>query len=143
MKTAKSGDKVKIHYTGKYKDNKVFETTVTDGPVEFEIGDGQAIPGLEEALIGMKIDEAKSVVLPPEKAYGEISKNLIFRLNKEEIFKGVNLELGQIIEVPQDDEKSIVVKVIKLTDKTVTLDGNHPLAGKEVVFDIQLLDIVE
>ncbi len=143
MKVAKKGNRVKIHYTGKDKNNKVFESTVTSGPVEFIIGDGQAIPGIDEAIIGMKIDEAKSVIIPPEKAYGEISKNLIFRYNKEEVFEDMELTVGQLIEVPQDDEKSIVVKVIKLTDKTVTLDGNHPLAGEELIFDIHILNILE
>ena len=143
MKEAKKGDRVKIHYTGKDKDNKVFESTVTNSPAEFVIGDGQAIPGLEEAVIGMKLDEAKSIVLKPEKAYGEISKNLIFRVNKDEIFEGVEVKEGQYFELPNEEEKSIVVKVTKVADKTVTLDGNHPLAGEELVFDIQLLEIAE
>lgn len=142
MTTAKKGSKVRIHYTGKLKNNKIFESTTTKEPIEFTIGDGQAIPGLEENIIGMKVDEIKKIDIPPSKGYGKIEKKLIFEVNRKEIFEDIDLKIGQQLEIPQDDDRVIIVSVKKITDETVTLDGNHPLAGKSLVFDVQLLDIL-
>jgi len=142
MTTAKKGNTVRIHYTGKLKNNKIFESTITNGPIEFTIGNGQAIPGLEENIIGMKVDEIKKIDISPTKGYGKVEKNLIFEVNRKEIFEDVELKVGQQLEIPQDDDRIIVVSVKKITDETVILDGNHPLAGKDLVFDVQLLEIV-
>lgn len=141
MTKVKSGDKIKIHYTGKFTDNTVFDSTVASEPFEFTIGVGEVIKGMDEGLIGMEIGESKTINIKPDMAYGDVHKDLIFEVDKKEVFEDMEIEVGQKVQIPQEEEEALIVEITKITDDIVIMDGNHPLAGKEIVFDIQLLEI--
>ena len=141
MTAVKKGNKVKVHYTGKYTDDTVFDSSVTKEPLEFEVGAGQMIEGFDKAVEGMELNEKKTIKLKPEEAYGPKRDELLLTVSKEEVFKDMDVKVGQKFEVPQQDGNTVVVEVEDIKDDDVVLNGNHPLAGKELVFDIQLVDI--
>lgn len=141
MAQAKKGDKVKVHYTGKLTDDTVFDSSVTRDPLEFEVGAGQMIKGFDEAVVGMQPEEKKTVTLQPDEAYGPRRDELMLTVSKKEIFKDMEVKVGQKFEIPQPDGRTVVVEVDQINDDDVVLNGNHPLAGKELVFDIQLIEI--
>ncbi|MBS3759793.1 MAG: peptidylprolyl isomerase [Desulfobacterales bacterium] len=141
MTQAKEGDTVKIHYTGKFDDGTVFDSSSEKEPLEFVIGDGQVIPGVEEAVIGMNPEEDKTVVIPPEKAYGEYHDDMVVEVDKTKFPEHIQPELGLELELKQEDGNSIFVIVTNVSDNEVTLDANHPLAGKDLTFEIQLMEI--
>src|SRR6056297_4260830 len=141
MTQAKEGDTVKIHYTGKFDDGTVFDSSSEKEPLEFVIGDGQVIPGVEEAVIGMNPEEDKTVVIPPEKAYEEYHDDMVVEVDKTKFPEHIQPELGLELELKQEDGNSIFVIVTNVSDNEVTLDANHPLAGKDLTFEIQLMEI--
>ncbi|MBI1920758.1 MAG: peptidylprolyl isomerase [Geobacter sp.] len=149
MAKAKSGDKVKVHYTGRLDNGDVFDSSecVDDecgcesGPLEFVIGEGNVIPGFENAVIDMEIGESKTVHIPVEEAYGPRMEELVAVLDKSEVPAGVEPEAGQQMEVTLQDDSTIPVLVTEVSDTTVTLDANHPLAGQNLNFDIRLVEI--
>ncbi len=143
MAQAKKGDKVKVHYTGKFTDNTVFDSSVTKEPLEFEVGAGQMIKGFDQAVEGMKENEKKTVKIKPEEAYGEKHEELMLTVDKKEVFKDMDVKVGQKFEVPQQDGRTVIVEVDEIDGDNVVLNGNHPLAGRELVFDIQLIEIKE
>lgn len=141
MAPAKKGNKVKVHYTGKYTDETVFDSSVTKEPLEFEIGSGQMIDGFDKAVEGMEVNEKKTITLKPEEAYGEKRDDLLITVSKEEVFQDMDVKVGQKFEVPQQEGQTVVVEVEEINGDDVVLNGNHPLAGKELIFDIQLVEI--
>lgn len=141
MTPVKKGNKVKVHYTGKFTDDTVFDSSVTKEPLEFEVGAGQMIEGFDKAVEGMELNEKKTIKLKPEEAYGPKRDELLLTVSKEEVFKDMDVKVGQKFEVPQQDGNTVVVEVEDIKDDDVVLNGNHPLAGKELIFDIQLIDI--
>lgn len=142
MAKAKTGDLVKVYYTGKLDDGTLFDSTEQDKPLEFEIGAGQVIPGFEEAVEGMSPGEAKSQTIPAEQAYGPHRKEMTIEVEREHIPEEVNVNVGQKLQVVSPSGEKTRVTVTALSDSTVTLDANHPLAGKDLQFDIELLEIV-
>ena len=142
MQHAKNGDTVKVDYTGKLKDGTVFDTSASRGPLQFMIGDGQIIPGFDKALIGMNVGDKKTINIPSNQAYGPHLEDKVLELNQDQIPKHLNLEVGQQVQVPQKDGGKIFFVVTDVSEASVTLDGNHPLAGKDLVFEIQLLEIL-
>ncbi len=141
MSTVKSGDAVKVHYTGKFDDGDVFDSSEGREPLAFTVGAGEVIPGFDQALVGMQIGETKSVVIPPEQAYGERINELVQTINRDQFnLEGVEPELGMAIEM-RTPQGSIPLVVTELTDTTVTLDANHPLAGEELHFALTLVEI--
>lgn len=149
MAKAKSGDKVKVHYTGRLDNGDVFDSSdcvdeecgCESGPLEFVIGEGNVIPGFENAVIDMEIGESKTVHIPVEEAYGPRMEELVAVLDRSEVPAGVEPEVGQQLEVTLQDNSTIPVLVTETTDTTVTLDANHPLAGQNLNFDIRLVEI--
>ena len=141
MIQAKDGDVVKIHYTGKLEDGTVFETSIGGEPIQLKIGDSQLIRGLDQALIGMKQNEAKSVTVPSNKAYGPYNNKIILQVSRNQFPSGELPEVGQQLEHRLADGQLILVRVTDITESYVTLDSNHPLAGKDLIFDILLLTI--
>lgn len=139
---AKTGDKVKVHYTGKLDDGTVFDSSTDRSPLEFKIGEGRIIPGFEKAVVGMQPGESKDETIPAEHAYGPRRDELMIQVDREEIPADINIEVGQHLQVTHPDGQEIPVMVQGVTETTVTLDANHPLAGKELTFDIQLIGIV-
>ncbi len=141
MPQAKPGDRVKVHYTGKLQDGTVFDTSVGREPLQFSLGSGQIIPGFEEAVIGMDEGETKTTEVPPEKAYGPHRDDLVQEVPKEQLPQGFDPEVGQQLQARSADGQVIPVWITDVQDETVILDANHPLAGKELLFDIELVEV--
>jgi len=139
---AKPGDIVRVHYTGRFEDGTVFDSSLDREPIEFTIGEGQIIPGFEEALIGMTSGESKTVMIPPEKAYGPYRKEMVVVISRDHFPEGLELNVGEKLQLTQADGTPVIVTITEVTDATVTLDANHPLAGKNLIFDIKLVDII-
>jgi FKBP-type peptidyl-prolyl cis-trans isomerase 2 len=137
---AKTGDIVKINFTGKLEDGSVFGSTVDSEPLEFKLGEGRVIPGVEKAVEGMSVGEKKTVQVPPEQAYGPRREELVEEVGRDKFPPEVNPEVGQKFEVPQQQGQPMVVTVVDVSDSNVKLDANHPLAGKNLTFELELLE---
>ncbi len=142
MSEAKSGDTVRIHYTGTLEDKSVFDTSRERDPLEFTLGSGQVIAGFDEAVTGMGVGEAKTVTLPPEKAYGPLNPAARQPFPKDKFPEGMTVEVGSQLQLQSAEGHPLMVTVAEITDDHVILDGNHPLAGKDLTFDIELVEIV-
>jgi len=141
MAQAKKGDSVKINFTGKLEDGSVFANTAGSEPLEFKLGEGKIIPGIENAVEGMNVGESKSVEVPPEDAYGQRREELIQEVSRDKFPKNIEPKVGQKFEVPQQQGQPMVVRVVDTSEQSVTLDANHPLAGKDLTFDLELLEV--
>jgi len=135
------GSKVKIHYTGKYEDGTVFDSSREREPLEFTIGDESTILGFEEAVTGMSAGETKDITLAPEKAFGEYHEEMVQKVERKDLPEDVELEVGIVLEVTAPEGQTYMVRVTELDDESVTLDGNHPLAGETLSFDIELVEV--
>ena len=142
MAQAKNGDTVKIHYTGKLGDEEVFDSSTNQEPLEFKLGEGKIIPGFEEAVVGMAPGESKTVKISPAKAYGPHRKELVADVERSRVPDTLKLEIGRHVQIRQPDGGVIQAKVTSMSESMVTLDANHPLAGKDLIFDIKLVEIV-
>lgn len=141
MATVKSGDTVKVHYTGKFDTGEVFDSSEGSDPLSFTVGAGQVIPGFDQALVGMATGEVKNIVVPPEQAYGERVEELVQTINRAQFQLGdVAPEVGMAIEM-QTPQGSIPLVITELSDTSVTLDANHPLAGESLHFALTLVEI--
>lgn len=138
---AAKGDTVKVHYTGRLSDGTVFDTSEDKAPLSFIIGKNEVIPGFEEAAVGMVTGEKKTVSVPAEKAYGPSRENLIETIERGDLPPDLDLRVGGQLEVTRQDSSIFLVMVTGLEGDSVTLDANHPLAGKELIFDIAMLEI--
>jgi len=135
------GDTVTVHYTGKFLNGKVFDSTVSTGePIMFTIGDDMMIPGFEKAVLKMNVNDIISITIPAHEAYGEYDENLLFEVDRAEVFGDKEIKKGDTIQAPTD-EGVMVLKVHKIKGDKVILDGNSDLAGKDLVFEIELLDV--
>jgi len=141
MAQAKAGDRVKINFTGKLEDGSVFANTANSEPLEFKLGEGKLIPGVENAVEGMNVGESKTVKVPPEQAYGQCHDELVEVVGRDKFPKDAEPQVGQQFEVPQQEGQPMVVRVVDVSEQTVTLDGNHPLAGRDLTFELELLEI--
>ena len=142
MAQAKYGDTVKVHYTGKLDDGTVFDASVNGDPLQFTIGSGQIIPGFEQAVVGMNPGESKTVKIPAEDAYGQRREDLVLEVEKSQLPEGLKPEVGLQLQSRQPDGRIIVLTIADISESHVTLDANHPLAGKDLTFDIQLVEII-
>jgi peptidylprolyl isomerase len=141
MSTAKTGDTVKVHYTGRLDDDTVFDTSRGKTPLQFTIGEGHLIKGFEKGLIGMEVGEKKNLVIPPEEAYGQNDEKLTTKVSRSHLPDSVQPAIGMQLQVKQKDGSIFVVWITGMDEETVTLDANHPLAGKTLNFDVELTDI--
>ena len=141
MAQAKDGDTITVHYTGTFEDGKVFDTSRQRDPMEFTIGQGSLISGFEQAVVGMAPGESKTVTLPPEQAYGTYDDQKVQVIERKQMPPDLKVEVGQRLEVRGQGGQTGIVSVKELTDSTVTLDANHPLAGQTLIFDIELIAI--
>lgn len=135
----KNGDRVKVHYTGMFEDGQIFDTSRNREPLEFEVGTGQVISGFEEALLGMEVGDKKTFTIPYEKAYGTEREDLKFTVQRDILPEDVNI--GDLLEVHQPDGNMFVMRVDELNDSTALLNANHPLAGKNLVFEVEIIEI--
>ena len=138
MAQAKAGDTVRVHYEGQLSDGTIFDSSLEREPIEFILGQDTVIPGFEQALIGMEVGESKDVSIPPEDGFGEYSEDLVVNIEKSILPPDINPELGMQLEVSSEEETPRVFTIAEIAEDSVTLDGNHPLAGKEIAFKIEL-----
>jgi FKBP-type peptidyl-prolyl cis-trans isomerase 2 len=141
MTQAQRGDKVKVHYTGKLDDGTVFDSSEGREPLEFTLGQGQVIPGFEEGVVGMEPGDSKTLNIPPEQAYGPHRPEGVFEIERSEIPPSIPLQEGMRLQANQQGGRTVELTVVEFDDSKVTLDGNHPLAGKDLTFDIELAEI--
>ncbi len=141
MAQAKTGDQVKVHFTGKLDDGTVFATSAEAGPIEFALGDGNVLPAIEQAVAGMQPGETKTVHIPSDQAYGPSHSELKQEILKDDLPDDLDPQVGQQLRVDQPDGEPVIVSVADVSDTTVTLDGNHPLAGEDLTFDLELVDV--
>ncbi len=141
MAQAKHGDTVKVHYTGKLGDGSIFDTSAKRAPLEFTIGEHQVIPGFEEAVVGMDTGEQRTTVIPAAQAYGTRDEHLVIEMDKSRLQEDLDLEIDDRLQVRRTDGQIIDVTVTAITKAGVTLDGNHFLAGQDLTFDIELVEV--
>lgn len=144
MTTANPGDTVKFHYTGRLSDGQEFDSSHGEAPFEVTLGFGTIIPGLEAALVGMEPGQKRTVTLQPQDAYGERDDRLIQKIEKERIPNNEKLAVGTVLEaqLPQSPQP-VRLRVTEIDQATVTLDANHPLAGRELTFDVEMVAVSE
>ncbi|BBU58218.1 MULTISPECIES: FKBP-type peptidyl-prolyl cis-trans isomerase [Mameliella] len=141
MTQVKTGDTVRIHYTGTLTDGSTFDSSQGRDPLEFTVGSGQIIPGLDKAIPGMEVGDKKTVQVPAEDAYGETNPEARQDVPRAEIPDDIPLDLGTQLQVQAQGGQVLPVTVVAVTEEVVTLDANHPLAGKDLTFDIELVEI--
>jgi FKBP-type peptidyl-prolyl cis-trans isomerase 2 len=141
-KTVKNGDKVKVHYVGRFEDGKVFDSSIDREPMDVEVGGAQVIKGFEDGLVGMQEGEKKTISVPPEEAYGQPDPALLIEIPDRNIPEGINPEVGMKLRLADDKGQSVMVTVTDVKDESIQLDANHPLAGKVLVFDLELVSII-
>ena len=136
-----NGDTVKVHYTGRLTDGTVFDTSIGSDPLEFTLGQGQTIPGFEQAVIGMQVGETKTVTIPADQAYGPHREDMILEVSKDELPEDLDPEVGMQLQMNQGDGGITIVTITEVSETTIRIDANHPLAGQDLTFNIELVDI--
>lgn len=141
MKTAiRTGDTVSVHYTGKVENGEVFDSSKGRRPLNFTVGAGQIIRGFDEAVVGMLAGETKTVTIPPEQGYGPRREELVVDIPRDTVPEGMELEKGMMIELIDPQGNKIPAAVFEILDEVVKMDLNHFLAGKTLVFDIEIVE---
>ncbi len=141
MQKVKEGDVVKVHYTGKLSNGEQFDSSVGREPLEFTVGAGQMIKGFDAAMPGMNLGEKKTINIAPEDAYGPRSEEAIIEFPKENVPADMNLEPGMPLTLSNQAGQPVPVVVVEVKEEVIILDANHFLAGQELVFDIELVEI--
>jgi peptidylprolyl isomerase len=141
MTTAKQGDTVQVHYTGKLEDGTVFDSSANREPLQFTIGAGQIITGFEHAVVGMTPGESKSATIVADQAYGQHREDMVLQVERDQFPSHISPEVGQRLQISQPNGQPIVVTITDVSQVNVTLDANHPLAGQDLTFDIELVAI--
>lgn len=142
MTQAKSGDTVRIHYTGTLSDGTQFDSSEGRDPLEFALGAGQVIPGFDSAVEGMTVGDKKSVSIEPDSAYGERHEQLLQEVPKDALPEEIDVQVGMQLQGQGPEGQVTHFVVAAVSEETITLDANHPLAGHELNFDIELVEIV-
>lgn len=141
MQHAKRGDTVLVHYRGTLADGSEFDSSAGGDPIRFTLGEGQVIPGFERAVEGMSAGERKTETIPSGNAYGDHRDELVFTVGRDQVPPGTELEIGDMLQVGFPDGSSAAVQVAAMDESSVTLDANHPLAGKDLTFELELVRI--
>ena len=142
MAQAKTGDTVRVHYTGTLADGTIFDSSAGRDPLEFRLGSGQVIKGFDDGITGMEVGEHKSVNIPVEDGYGPAHEEYIFTLDRAELPADIPLEVGMTLNMHEDGNPEPTAVIVRfLTDDTVILDANHPLAGQDLTFDVELVEV--
>ncbi|MEA2570217.1 MAG: hypothetical protein QOI24_2218 [Acidobacteriota bacterium] len=140
MTQAKQGDTVHVHYKGSLEDGTLFDSSEGNDPISFTIGAGEVITGFEEAIVGMSEGDSKTERIVPARAYGDRRDELVFSVGRDQMPEG-EVEVGDMLSVGFPDGRTASVRIAELDDESVTLDANHPLAGKTLVFELKLVSI--
>jgi peptidylprolyl isomerase/FKBP-type peptidyl-prolyl cis-trans isomerase SlpA len=138
---AKEGDEVQVHYTGKLEDGTVFDTSQDGEPLSFTIGENRVIPGFESAVVGMEPGDSKTTEIEPDQAYGEHRDDMVMELDRDQIPEDVEPDVGQQLQLRLENGQTVPVLITALGEETVTIDANHPLAGRTLIFEIELVDV--
>lgn len=142
MATVKQGDTIRIRYVARIEDGTVFDSSEGRPPLEFTVGEGEVIPGLEQGVIGMSIGETKTITIPAELGYGPYMKDRVFEMDRKKIPGNFNIEVGLRLQMYRADGMPMMVTVAGISENTLTMDCNHPLAGKTLIFDTSLVETV-
>jgi FKBP-type peptidyl-prolyl cis-trans isomerase SlpA len=143
MSLVKENATVKVHYTGKLADGQVFDSSEGKEPIEFTLGQGQLIPGFEKGLINMKLNEKKTINIPKDEAYGDSREDLIQEVQKSELPDEIKPEVGMGLVSKSQDGREMNLLVAEVKEDSIVVDGNHPLAGKDLIFDLEVVEIKE
>jgi len=143
MSVVNKGSTIKIRYTGTFDDGTVFDSTKGHDPLEIIIGKGLAVKGLEDELLGMETGEKKKIRISREDAYGEYKEDLIIKMKPEQLPKGFTPEVGKMLQLGKKDGEQFVVTVTKIEDDGIVLDANHPLSGKDLNFEVEIVSILD
>ena len=141
MAAAVIGDTVKVHYTGSLDDDSIFDSSRERDPLQFTIGTGQVIPGFEEAVIGLEPGATARTHIPAEQAYGPRVEELRISVERSQFPAGLEVQLGDQLQMQTQDGQTVPVEVVELADESVVVDANHPLAGKALTFEIELVEV--
>jgi peptidylprolyl isomerase len=141
MPKAKAGDSVKVHYTGTFDSGSVFDSSKDRDPLPFKLGEGHVIKGFEDAVLEMETGEKKIVRIDVDNAYGAVRTDLIFPIERTQIPADVDIQIGMPLEMMGPDDQKIIVMIDEINDTEVTLNANHPLAGKDLNFELELVAI--
>lgn len=142
MESAKAGDTVRIHYTGTLEDGTQFDTSAGRDPLEFSLGEGEVIAGFEEAVDGMAVGESKTIKIEPEQAYGPRREQLVQDVPRKQLPNDLQPAVGMQLRAQREDGEPMQFVVTEVTEEAITVDGNHPLAGQPLKFEIELVAIV-
>jgi peptidylprolyl isomerase len=143
MTQAKRGDTVRINYTGRLVDGTTFDTSEGREPLQFTLGAGQVITGLENRLEGMEVGSKDTVTIPADEAYGPRSEEAVQTVARTQLPKDIDVAIGTQLQARTPEGRVIPLTVVAADDNVVQLDANHPLAGKDLVFDVELVEIVQ
>lgn len=139
----KDGDTIKMHYTGKLTDGSVFDSSVGGEPLEFTVGAGEIIPGLDQAVIGMQVGQRKTVTVNAEDAYGQRRDDLVIKVDRQDLPPQIDPVAGMLLQMRTGSGRYIPVKIADVTAEQVTIDANHPLAGQGLTFEVEIVEIAE
>ncbi len=142
MSQAKNGDTIRIHYTGRLDDGTVFDSSRGRDPLQFELGSGEVIPGFDQAALGMEVGQSKTTTIPAAEAYGSHRPELVFTVDRSEFGDQADPRVGQRFQAQMQNNELLDLTVVQVAGDNITLDANHPLAGKDLTFDIELVEIV-
>lgn len=141
MTEAAHGDTVNIHYTGKFTDGTVFDSSSGREPLAFELGSGQVIPGLDKAMRGMTVGAKKTIDIPADEAYGPHHPEGVQQVQRDQLPQEIETKVGTQLQATGADGQTINLTIVEESDDVITMDANHPLAGKDLVFDVELVSI--
>ncbi|MDQ7917643.1 peptidylprolyl isomerase [Mesonia sp. MT50] len=141
MSQVKKNDTVKVHYTGKLEDGQVFDSSLEREPIEFTLGQGQIIPGFEDGLIDMKVSDKKTVQIPHTEAYGEVQKELFQEVPKSQLPQEIEPQVGMGLVSKNPDGTERQLRVAEVKEESIIIDANHPLAGKDLTFELEVMEI--
>ena len=141
QRKVKNNDTVKVHYTGKLTNGQIFDSSVDKQPLEFQLGQGMIIPGFEQGLIDMSVSEKKTVTIPEAEAYGEVRKELFQEVPKSDLPSEIDPQVGMGLMAQNPDGTERQLRVAEVRNDSIVIDANHPLAGQDLVFDLELVEI--
>jgi peptidylprolyl isomerase len=142
MAIVQEGDTIRVHYTGKLEDGTVFDTSEDGASMEFRVGDGELLKAFEQGVVGMSVGETKTIHIPAKEAYGLRKDEMVFEFDRSRAPENFDAEIGQQLQMYRADGQAVNITVIGKSEKSFTMDCNHPLAGKDLTFDVRLEEIL-
>jgi len=141
MSEVKTNDNIKVHYTGTLTDGTIFDSSENREPLAFQVGEGRLIPGFEQGVIGMKVEESKTIHIPAAEAYGPSHPERVYDVNRQHLPADLEPQVGQELVSQDPNGQQAVVKIVEVGEENVKIDANHPLAGKDLTFEIKVVEI--